>query len=37
MALDRFIEWQEKPTVPTIREVLAEFLGSGFDLKWDGG
>jgi hypothetical protein len=36
MALDRFIEWQEKPTVPTIRAVLAEFLGSGFDLKWDG-
>jgi hypothetical protein len=37
MASDRFITWLEKrPTRKTLEAHLSEFLGTGFDLKWDG-
>jgi len=36
MALDRFITWQVKrPSKKTIEKHLTEFLGTGFDLRWE--
>jgi hypothetical protein len=36
MSSDRFITWLEKkPTRKTVEEHVREFLGTGFDFKWD--